>query len=253
MSQNKKDEQTSWGKVASWYDDYLSNPDSYQEKVVLPNLMRIVSPKKGEKILDLACGQGFFSGKFAEVGARVEGVDISSELVSKARARLRDVKFVVAPAHKLPFDQGQFDTVICVLALQNIAELDQTFAECKRVLKSGGRMIMVINHPAFRVPQSSDWTFDEKTKTQSRVVSKYLSEIKTKIDMHPGSAKKVFTVSFHRPLQVFVKLLSKNGFAVTRLEEWISHKKSQQGPRAASEDRARKEIPLFMCIEAKKL
>ncbi|MES3005998.1 MAG: class I SAM-dependent methyltransferase [Patescibacteria group bacterium] len=242
---------TSWGNVASWYDDYLSNPDSYQEKVVLPNLMRIISPRKGERILDLACGQGFFSGKFADVGAKVTGVDISSELVTKARARLRDIDFSVAPAHKLPFANTMFDTVICVLAIQNIAEIDQTFAECKRVLKPGGRFVMVLNHPAFRVPQSSDWSYDEKTKTQGRLVTKYLSESKNKIDMHPGADKKTFTISFHRPLQVFVKLLSKNNFAVTRLEEWISHKVSKPGPRANAEDKARKEIPLFMCIETK--
>lgn len=247
----KPRESTSWGKVASWYDDYLSNEDSYQEKVVLPNLMRIVSPKKGELILDLACGQGYFTGKLAEVGARIVGADISSELISKAKNRLRDIEFSVAPAHKLPYQNASFDTVTCVLAIQNIAELDQTFAEAKRVLKPHGRLVMVLNHPAFRVPQASDWTYDEKTKSQSRVVSKYLSEIKAKIDMHPGATKKVFTVSFHRPLQVFVKLLSKNGFAITRLEEWISHKKSQDGPRAAAEDFARKEIPLFMCVESK--
>lgn len=251
MEKSQKNNKTSWGKVASWYDDYLSSPDSYQEKVVLPNLMRVISPKKGELILDLACGQGFFSGKLAEVGARVTGADISSELIAKAKARLRDIEFAVAPANKLPFANATFETIICVLAIQNIAEIDQTFAECKRVLKPKGRLIMVINHPAFRVPQASDWSFDDKAKTQSRIVNKYLSEIKTKIDMHPGSTKKTYTVSFHRPLQVFVKLLSKHGFAITKLEEWISHKKSEKGPRAEAEDAARKEIPLFMCIESR--
>ena len=47
------------------------------------------------------------------------------------------------------------------------------------------------------------------------------------------------------------KLFSKNNFAVTRLEEWISHKVSSPGPREKEENRSRKEIPLFMCIEAK--
>lgn len=249
----KNSHTTSWGNVASWYDDYLSNPDSYQEKVVLPNLMRIVSPKKGEWVLDLACGQGFFSGKLAEVGARVNGADISAELIAKAKARFRDIEFITAPANKLPFTNAVFDTVICILAIQNIAEIDQTFAECRRVLKPGGRFIMVINHPAFRVPQASDWSYDEKTKTQGRLITKYLSESKNKIDMHPGADKKVFTVSFHRPLQVFVKLLAKNNFAITRMEEWISHKVSNPGARSVAEDRARKEIPLFMCIEAKQI
>jgi hypothetical protein len=83
-----------------------------------------------------------------------------------------------------------------------------------------------------------------------------MSDSKIEIDMTPGekvAGKKKFTVSFHRPLQVFFKHLNKSGLAVTRLEEWISHKKSQNGPRGAEEDRMRKEIPMFLCIEARKL
>jgi hypothetical protein len=48
-----------------------------------------------------------------------------------------------------------------------------------------------------------------------------------------------------------VKALAKAGFAVTNLEEWVSHKKSDSGPRAAEENRARKEIPMFMYLEAR--
>jgi hypothetical protein len=74
--------------------------------------------------------------------------------------------------------------------------------------------------------------------------------------MTPGQKdlkKKIKTVSFHRSLQYYVKLFSKSGFAITRLEEWISHKQSQMGPRQKAEDVARKEIPMFMCVEVKKI
>ncbi len=57
---NKSD--TSWNKVANWYDELLkTDPDSYQSKVIAPNLLRILNIQKGEKIFDLACGQGYFS------------------------------------------------------------------------------------------------------------------------------------------------------------------------------------------------
>lgn len=244
---------TSWGNVASWYDEYLSDEDSYQQQVILPNILRIVDPQKGQRILDLACGQGFFSAHLAASGAQIMGVDISAELIATAKKKIRvpNVVFEVSSAHKLGFLKDKsFDTVISVLATQNIKELDETFAECQRVLKPGGRLVLVLNHPAFRVPQASDWQYDEKEKRQGRVIYKYLSEAQVKIDMHPGSHKKVFTYSFHRPLQVFVKWLTKRGFAITKLEEWTSHKKSQKGPRAQAEDASRKEIPLFMCLEA---
>ena len=76
------------------------------------------------------------------------------------------------------------------------------------------------------------------------------------IDMNPGEKNqknKKYTVSFHRPLQTYFRDLKNSGFNVSGLEEWISNKKSQNGPRQKAEDVARKEIPMFMCIEAVKV
>jgi hypothetical protein len=67
---------------------------------------------------------------------------------------------------------------------------------------------------------------------------------------HCGGFFQVLTYSFHRPLQEYIKVLGNAGFVVTHLEEWISHKISEPGPRADAENRARKEFPLFMCIAA---
>ena len=72
--------------------------------------------------------------------------------------------------------------------------------------------------------------------------------------MTPGKSKdKQFTYSFHRSLQDYSKALRAGGFAIVRMEEWISHKDSQPGPRAAAENTARKEFPLFLAIEAIKI
>lgn len=255
---------TSWSGVADWYDDMLEqNPDSFQKNVLMPNLIRIVDPKKGMTILDLACGQGYFSRAFAANGAKVIGYDISKELIAlaleqekKRKEGEEKIQFHVTPADSLPFLQNEtVDVVTIILALQNIENLAGTISECSRVLKPGGRLIMVINHPAFRIPQRSDWGWDDKSSKQFRRLDAYMSDARVEIDMTPGekiTVKKKFTISFHRPLQSYFKALSKSGFAVTRLEEWISHKKSQAGPRAIEEDRMRKEIPMFVCLEARK-
>lgn len=250
---NKKD--TSWNKVASWYDEMLTNDiDNYQSKVILPNLLRMLDLKKGEQVFDLACGQGYFSNVFARNGAKVIASDISKRLIEKAKKQNSEIDFYIAPAHEAKFlKDASVDAIVIVLAIQNIENVTEVFRECARVLKKTGRMLMVLNHPAFRVPQGSDWYFSDDV--QSRIVSKYLSESKVSIDMTPGEKdpkKKIKTISFHRPIQYYMKLLSKNGFAITRLEEWISHKNSQVGPRQKAEDISRKEIPMFMCIEVKK-
>lgn len=254
-----KEKKTSWGGVAGWYDELLEqNTDSYQEKVILPNILRIIDPQKGMNLIDIACGQGYFSRAFAEKGATVTGCDISKELIDVAKTREpQNISYYAAPAEALPSETGsrEFDVAVIVLALQNIEGLSQAFAEASRVLKSGGRFVIVLNHPAFRIPKKSSWEWDATTSTQYRRIDNYMSDSQTNIDMTPGEKKandKKFTVSFHRPLQTYFKEFAKNGFSVTRLEEWISHRKSQDGPRGAEEDRMRKEIPMFICIEAKK-
>lgn len=257
-SQHAQD--TSWGGVATWYDKHLEKSgDTYHEKVVYPNLLRLLDDVHDKHILDLACGQGQFSQMLADKGAKVIGVDLGKELIEIAEKNNSKHKFSLhyftSPSDDLYMvKDASEDAVVCVLALQNIEKLQETFKEVSRSLKDGGRFICVINHPSFRNPTHTHWGYDENEDKQYRRVEEYLSESKMKIDMTPGSAKdKKFTVSFHRPLQVYVKALTKAGLVITRLEEWSSHKESERGPRKRAEDKSRKEIPLFMCIEGRKI
>lgn len=245
---------TSWGSVAGWYDKHLAEKDTYHSAVILPNLLRLVAPKKGMYILDLACGQGFFSRAFAAKGARVTGADISAELIMLAKKQtITNIDYLVASAENIKAVKNtSIDAVTIVLALQNIENMSGALKECSRVLKLGGKLFLVLNHPAFRIPQRSDWQYDATKKVQYRRVEQYLSEAKIKIDMHPGSDPSEHTISFHRPLQVYFKTLANAGFVVSRLEEWTSHTKTPHGPRAAAENRARQEIPLFLMLEAEK-
>ncbi len=246
--------ETSWGKVADWYDNLLeTDADSYQRQVILPNLLRLVEPKAGQRILDLACGTGFFARELAKSGAEVVGVDISAELINLAKKQeSQGISYFISPAHELSMlPSASVDAVTNILAIQNIAEVKQVFAEVKRVLKPGTKFIIVMNHPAFRLPKNSSWGWDEERQIQYRRLDRYMSEMKTGINMHPGKGEVAMTVSFHRPLQYYFKLLVNAGLTVTRLEEWSSHKTSERGPRQRAEDVARKEFPLFLCLEAR--
>ncbi len=251
---------TSWGGVAEWYDKHLEKgTDTYHDKVVHPNLLRMLGDIKGKQILDLGCGQGIFSRLLADASANVVGVDLGKELIAIAEKKNAEYSFKIHYFHGASDDLYMVkdetkDIVVCVLALQNIEKLQGTVTEVVRTLKKGGKFFVVLNHPSFRNPRHTHWGYDEHEKVQYRRVNEYLSESKIKIDMTPGAIKdKKFTVSFHRPLQVYVKAFGKHGLAVTRLEEWESHRASQNGPRKDAEDKARKEIPLFLCLEMTKL
>ena len=253
----KINNKTSWGGVAGWYDNLLKKGNTYQNGVILPYLLKLMDVKNSNNILDLACGQGFFTREFAKLGAKVTGVDISSELIKIAKEQnTQNINYVVSSALNLPFIKDKsLDKISIILALQNIDNILPVLKECSRALKPKGRLYLVLNHPAFRVPQKSDWGYDDKKKIQYRRIEKYLSEFMINIDMNPGERlqkNKKYTVSFHKPLQQYFKSLNIAGFQVLQLEEWISNKKSQNGPRQKAEDVARREIPMFMCIEAVK-
>jgi ubiquinone/menaquinone biosynthesis C-methylase UbiE len=252
-----KKNDTSWNNVAGWYDKLLGMDNTYQKEVILPNLLRLIDVKKGDRILDIACGQGFFSRALAEKGGEVTGVDLAPELIDFAKKHQGStlIKYYVASADNLGKNilDKSFDKAVIVLAIQNIENLNGALAEASRALKVGGKLFLVLNHPAFRNPKHTAWDFDDKNKMQYRRVEEYLSESKTEIDMTPGTKEEVGkekTVSFHRPLQIYFKTLVKNNFLVARLEEWNSNKVSEAGPRQKAEDKARKEIPLFLLIEA---
>jgi 23S rRNA-/tRNA-specific pseudouridylate synthase/2-polyprenyl-3-methyl-5-hydroxy-6-metoxy-1,4-benzoquinol methylase len=92
---------------------------------------------------------------------------------------------------------------------------------------------------------------------QYRRVDGYLSPGHSEIVMNPGAAasgkERVVTLTYHRPIQTYVRLLAEAGFAIDAMEEWPSLRQSQPGPRAAEENRARREIPMFLAFRARKV
>jgi len=246
-----KKKSTSWGSEAKWYANHLEEEDTYHAKVILPNIERILAPVSGCNVLEIGCGEGFVARALVRAGAIVTACDISSELIEIAKKKGGGINYQVSPAEKLSWVTPQtYDVVLAVLTLQNMEHIEEVFEGLAPALKKDGRFIFILNHPAFRIPKATSWGYDEKLSVQYRRTDAYLSARRETIDMHPGKkGKKSVTYSFHRSLQDYMKALRISGFAITRLEEWISHRRSEQGPRAKAENKARKEFPLFLMVE----
>src|SRR3989338_226606 len=124
----KKD--TSWEVAASWYDEHLKNDDTYHAKVVLPNLLRVLDLKPTDHVLDIACGQGYFTHHFLGITKHVTAVDISPSLADIAAKVNPEADVHVVPAQSLNFAKdASFDVAICVLALQNMEQPEKGFSE----------------------------------------------------------------------------------------------------------------------------
>ncbi len=252
VRQAHREPKTSWGKHAKWYAGVVEEKGSYQKEVILPGVLNLLQIKAGEAVLDLACGEGFFTREFAKAGANVLGVDAGAGLIEIAKKKSpREILYRVADARSLPFlNDGAFDAVVIILALQNIDDIAPVFREARRVLNKNGRIIFVLNHPVLRIPKFTGWGWDTEQKLQYRRVNRYMSELKLPIEMHPGEKTGEVTWSYHRPLSSYFKALKNAGFVVEDMEEWGSHKTSQPGGRAKAENLARDEFPLFMAVRA---
>jgi len=252
MQKKESTPKTSWGKEASWYAEHLTQGDTYHSQVILPNLLRIVEPARNKNILEIGCGEGFIARALAESGATVLASDVAPELITIAQEKGGGPEYQVSSSDDLSWVRLRSqDVVVAVLTLQNTEHLEDVMKQVSRTLFPGGRFVFVLNHPAFRIPKATSWGYDQGTGIQYRRVDRYLSARSEKMDMHPGKkGQKSYTYSYHRSLQDYMKALRGAGFCVTRLEEWISHKTSEPGPRAKAENVARKEFPLFLCIEA---
>jgi 23S rRNA-/tRNA-specific pseudouridylate synthase/ubiquinone/menaquinone biosynthesis C-methylase UbiE len=253
---------TSWDAVAHWYDDLLEDRgNDHYDQVILPGTLRLLKPSAGLKVLDLACGQGILGRRLASQGVESVGVEASPRLVQAAEKRARDeglerlCRFTVGDARELgQLEPGAFDAAACIMALSNIDPLLPVMQGVARALKPGGHFVWVITHPAFRAAGQSDWGWDAKTQRQYRRTDGYLSAAQKSIEMNPGRAARgestAKTWTFHRPLQTYFESMAGAGLLVERLEEWPSLRASTSGPRAAEENRARREIPLFLGVRA---
>ena len=109
--------------------------------------LEFVKIKEGEKILDLGCGDGKQCLLFAKCNAKVVGVDISRELLSKAKAKAKEqrlaIEFLQWDINRgLPFNDNEFDLVTCCFTIYYVSDIDYVIKEMYRVLKPRGRIFL---------------------------------------------------------------------------------------------------------------
>ena len=102
------------------------------------DVVRLLDPRFGERILDLGCGDGALTEALVTAGATVLGVDASADQVAAAQSRGLEAR--VVNGHELAF-QAEFDAVFTNAALHWMQQLDQVIAGVARALKPGGRFV----------------------------------------------------------------------------------------------------------------
>ena len=113
----------------------------------------------GRSVLEVGLGYGTVSGRLAELGAQLHGLDIAAAPVEMVRHRLRlmghpaDERIVQGSALEMPFVNGAFDRVYSIGCLHHTGDLPRAIREVHRVLKPGGAAIVMLynRHSARRL------------------------------------------------------------------------------------------------------
>lgn len=105
-------------------------------------VVRLVAPRAGELILDLAAGTGTSSAPFAAAGATVVPCDFSIGMLSVGREARPELPFVAGDGMRLPFGDATFDAVTISFGLRNIQDPSTGLREMLRVTKPGGRIVV---------------------------------------------------------------------------------------------------------------
>ena len=168
--------------IGSKYDEYartatLKRAESY-------TFFRMVGELAGQRVLDLACGFGFYTRQLKRRGAaQVVGVDISPEMVRLARAKEQEdptgVEYRVGDAIHLPL-LGPFDLVTAVYLLNYAESKDQMLGMCQSAydnLVAGGRFVAYTINPAFTLSKPNSTKYGVTMLRQTPEGDRYMCDL----------------------------------------------------------------------------
>ena len=249
---------TSWDNVAGWYDRHVgAHGNEHQRLLAIPAVLELLSLSSGESVLDIGAGQGVLAPFIAEAGACYTGIDSSERLVRAARRRHGALgRFLSVDARRLQevkeLKEGSFDAAVFLLSLQDMDPLVDVLRSAAWSVRAGGRLVVLMTHPCFRVPRQSGWGWDSERKLQYRRIDRYLTPLAVPMAPHVHGRKGTATKCFHRPLSAYAAALADTGFVIDSLQEIAglhSHARRDQTQACA---RPNTEIPLFLALRALK-
>ncbi|KAG0634785.1 S-adenosyl-L-methionine-dependent methyltransferase, partial [Tuber brumale] len=228
-----------WDANAKTWDAAIGTTgNSFYRHLISPTALSLLSPLPDENILELACGNGIFARKLAELGSRVLATDFSESMVEIARERTgeevgrrvwymrldvtseRELDGLVALAGR----HLGFDGIVCNMALMDIPTLAPLASALPRLLKRNGRFVVTIMHPAFNssgthrhISVAEDPATGRVGSLYSINVNRYLSIPPTKGEAIPGQPKTQYY--FHRPLHEILGVFYRNGLVMDGLLE----------------------------------
>lgn len=196
--------------LEDWWVAEIEHDPAYREEVI-PLLLELLDPRPGERYLDAGCGEGQGLRAVAGRGARVVGCDLNDRLLRRAR---RSAPVVRARLPALDWlAEGSLDGAYLVLVVEHLEEPGALLEGLARVVRPGGCLVVVMNHPVFTAPGSGPIVDPRDGEVLWRWGS-YLEE--GRVREPAGGGQVTF---FHRPLGQVLGVAARTGWTLERLVE----------------------------------
>lgn len=208
---------STYDDIAEWYDSWVAH--SMREDPFFPAVEALMGDIAGQRVCDLACGEGRLARYLAESGANVVGIDLSAKLLQIARRHEqiepRGIAYLRADARSLDsVADGTFDGVVCFMALMDIPDLVPTLHSVARVLRPGGWFVFATLHPCYHTPRSGEMP---SPAGWLRTIGGYFEEGYWRSDTRTGPPGKVG--AYHRTLGTYINGLIEAGLTLECVRE----------------------------------
>jgi 2-polyprenyl-3-methyl-5-hydroxy-6-metoxy-1,4-benzoquinol methylase len=248
-----------WEANAAYWDTKIGEGNDFVNTLIWPATERLLGPVAGERVLDIACGNGLYARRLAALGAQVDAFDFSAKLIEHAAARTTDANRITYhvldatdEAALLKLGACAFDAAICQMALFDMAEIRPLARAMARLLKPGGRFLFSVIHPSFNQPASThvaeqDDRDGEIVTTYALKVTGYLSA-----SMRRGAAirgQPQPQIYFHRPLHMLLDAWFEAGFVMDALAEPSFPPDHPSGPEGLSWGGNLSEFPPILVVQ----
>jgi SAM-dependent methyltransferase len=216
-----------WNANSQFWDIKMGEGNEFHKSLIEPVQLKLLNINQGERILDLACGNGQFARKMAVLGAYVTATDFAENMIEIAKAKSSpgiqyEIVDITLEADLEKLAGNSYDKIVCTMALMDVPDIKPLANYLSKLLKAGGVFVFSTIHPCFNSGKSvmvheNGYIGSDLTDTYSIKTSDYLVE-RTNLGVAMIGQPEVQHY-FHRPLGILLGSFFDAGMVLDALVE----------------------------------